>query len=220
MLLKVILHWQADKANLLEEGFEAQVSDILFGPPGFFVVTNVDGVEILQPRYQFPRLPGLKNYKPNQFAAYLQDRIELGDLVVRAGLRFEYYDAAAKIPSDLQNPANTITGAPESKLVNTKVKTALAPRLGLSFPLTASASVYFSYGHFYQLPGLSLLYSNADYSLLDQLQAGGISYGVMGNPDLEPELTVQYEFGLKQALLIFLVFSFLFFIKILKIFLV
>lgn len=215
-VIKGDITFQADKANLLEAGFEAQVSDILFGPPGFFVVTNVDGVEILQPRYQFPRLPGLKNYKPNQFATYLQDRIELGDLVVRAGLRFEYYDASAKIPSDLQNPANTITGAPESKLVDTKVKTALAPRLGLSFPLTASAFVYFSYGHFYQLPGLSLLYSNADYSLLDQLQAGGISYGVMGNPDLEPELTVQYEFGLKQAVADFLGVQVSFFYKDIK----
>jgi outer membrane receptor protein involved in Fe transport len=199
-ILKADFTWQLNKANLIETGFEGQVSDIVFGPPGFFVVTNVDGVEIIQPRYQFPRLPGLKNYKPNQFAVYLQDRIELGDLVVRGGLRFEYYDAAAQIPSDLQNPANTISGAPASVPVDTKVKTALAPRIGLSFPITESASVYFSYGHFYQLPGLNLLYSNADYSLLDQLQAGGISYGVMGNPDLSPELTIQYEFGLKQTL--------------------
>ncbi len=35
-----------------------------------------------------------RSYYPKQFAAYLQDRIEIGDLVVRAGLRFEYYDAA------------------------------------------------------------------------------------------------------------------------------
>ena len=198
---------------MFETGFEGQISDIIFGPPGFFVSTNVDGVQILQPKYQYPRLPGLKNYKPKQYSYYLQDRIELGDLVVRAGLRLEVYDAAARIPDNLQNPANTISGAPESKLVNTKVKTSLAPRLGLSFPLTASASVYFSYGHFYQLPGLNLLYSNSDYSLLDQLQAGGISYGVMGNPDLKPELTVQYEFGLKQSVATFLGLQLSFFYK-------
>ncbi|MEO0206894.1 MAG: TonB-dependent receptor, partial [candidate division WOR-3 bacterium] len=163
--------------------------------------------------YQFPRMPGLRNYYPKQFASYLQDRVELGDLVIRAGLRFEYFDAAAKIPSDLSNPANTIPGAPTSQLVDTKVKTAFAPRLGFSFPLTASSSVYFSYGHFYQLPGLNLLYDNSDYSLLDQLQAGGISYGVMGNPDLKPELTIQYEFGYKQALADFLGVQLSFFYK-------
>lgn len=205
--------WQIDNANLVELGLEGQYSEITFGPPGFFVTTNENGVEVLKPVYQFPRLPGLRNYYPKQFASYLQDRIELGDLIIRAGLRFEYFDAASKVPDDLQNPANTIPGAPESKLINTKIKTALAPRLGFSFPLTASSSVYFSYGHFYQLPGLNLLYDNSDYSLLDQLQAGGISYGVMGNPDLKPELTIQYEFGLKQALAEFLGVQLSFFYK-------
>ncbi|MCS7054199.1 MAG: TonB-dependent receptor [Ignavibacterium sp.] len=205
--------WQMDNVNLIEFGLEGQYSEITFGPPGFFVTTNVNGVEVLKPVYQFPRLPGLRNYYPKQFASYLQDRIELGDLVIRAGIRFEYFDAAAKIPNDLANPANTIPGAPLSKLVNTKVKTAIAPRLGFSFPLTASSSVYFSYGHFYQLPGLNLLYDNSDYSLLDQLQAGGISYGVMGNPDLQPEVTIQYEFGYKQALADYLGVQLSFFYK-------
>lgn len=205
--------WQIDNANLVELGIEGQYSEITFGPPGFFVTTNINGVEVLKPVYQFPRMPGLRNYFPKQFASYLQDRIELGDLIIRAGLRFEYFDASAKIPSDLQNPANTIPGAPKSELVNTKIKTAIAPRLGFSFPLTASASVYFSYGHFYQLPGLNLLYDNSDYNLLDQLQAGGISYGVMGNPDLRPELTIQYEFGLKQALAEYLGVQLSFFYK-------
>lgn len=212
-VIKGDLTWQIDNANLIELGVEGQYSDITFGPPGFFVTTNVNGVEVLKPVYQFPRLPGLRNYFPKQFATYIQDRLELGDLVIRAGLRFEYFDAAAKIPSDLSNPANTIPGAPTSQLVDTKVKTKLAPRLGFSFPLTASSSVYFSYGHFYQLPGLNLLYDNSDYSLLDQLQAGGISYGVMGNPDLNPELTVQYEFGYKQALADYLGIQFTFFYK-------
>ena len=212
-IIKCDFTWQMDKSNLVESGFEAQSSKITFGPPGFFVTTNIDGVEVLQPRYQFPRLPGMKTYYPKQFAFYLQDRLELGDLILRGGLRFEYFDAASKIPNDLQNPANSIDGAPESKLISTTKKVAIAPRIGFSFPLTTSASIYFSYGHFYQLPGLSLLYNNSDYSLLDQLQAGGISYGVMGNPDLKPELTIQYEFGLKQALSEYFGLQFAFFFK-------
>jgi outer membrane receptor protein involved in Fe transport len=187
---------------MIEAGYEGQTSQILFGPPGFFISTTdtVTGAKILQPHYKYLHEPGIQTYYPKQFATYLQDKIEVGDLVIRAGLRFEYFDANALVPSDLQNPANTITGAPFSHLQKTKVKTALAPRFGLNFPLTDASSVYFSYGHFYQLPGLGLLYGNADYTVLDELQAGGISYGVMGNPDLKPELTVQYEFGLKQTI--------------------
>ncbi len=192
--------WQLNRINMIEAGLEAQVSEIVFGPPGFFVSTTIDGVQVLKPVYQYPKQPGLQTYHPSQGAAYIQDRVELGDLVVRAGLRFEFFNANSRIPSDFQNPANAISGAPKSTLVETKVKYAVAPRLGFSFPLTTTASVYFSYGHFYQLPGLGLLYGNADYSILEDLQAGGISYGVMGNPDLKPELTIQYEFGLKQSI--------------------
>ncbi|MCK6604180.1 MAG: TonB-dependent receptor [Ignavibacteriaceae bacterium] len=200
VILKGDFTWQADRIHLLEAGAEFNYSDILFGSPGFLVSTNVNGVQVLQPRENIPRVPGVQSYYPLQFAAYAQDRIELGDLVVRGGLRLELFDARSTIPSDLANPANSIQGAPVSVPKATSVKWALAPRLGFSFPLTVSSSVYFSYGHFFQLPGLGLLYGNADYSLLDQLQAGGISYGVMGNPDLKPEFTVQYETGYKQAI--------------------
>ncbi len=198
-LLKSELTWQATNSDYIEAGFEWQISKITFGPPGFFISTSINGVETLQPKEQYPKIPGLRTYHPLHLAAYIQDRIEWSDLVVRAGIRLELFDARATIPSDLQNPANSISGAPPSLPKRTTVKNAYAPRLGFSYPLTAMSSVYFSYGHFYQLPGLGLLYDNADYSILDELQAGGISYGVMGNPDLKPEKTIQYEFGYKQA---------------------
>jgi outer membrane receptor protein involved in Fe transport len=199
LITKAEVVWQIDRFNFVESGLEFQYSDILFGPPGFFVVTTENGTQILKPVYQYPKMPGLQSYYPKQFAAYVQDRIELADIVIRAGLRFEYYDPNAQVPSDLRNPANSIDGAPQSQLVDTKIKTVFAPRLGINFPMSASSSVYFSYGHFYQMPALGLLYGNADYSILSDLAANSISYGVMGNPDLKPEFTVQYEFGFKQA---------------------
>ena len=191
--------WQIDRFNFFESGIEFQYSNILFGPPGFFVSTTENGVQVLKPVYEYPNQPGLQSYYPKQFAAYIQDRIELANIVIRAGLRFEYYDPDAQLPSDFRNPANSIEGSPQSTLVNTEIKTVLAPRLGINFPMSASSSVYFSYGHFYQMPALSLLYGNADYSILSDLAANSISYGIMGNPDLKPEFTVQYEFGFKQA---------------------
>ena len=191
--------WQYDRINFFESGLEYQDYKITFGPPGFFVVTTENGTQVLKPVEEYPNQPGLQTYKPKQFAAYVQDRIELDDIVIRAGLRFESYNPNAQVPSDLRNPANSIEGAPQSTLVNTTIKTELAPRLGINFPVTASSSVYFSYGHFYQMPALSYLYSNADYSVLSDLAANSITYGVMGNPDLDPEFTVQYEFGYKQA---------------------
>jgi outer membrane receptor protein involved in Fe transport len=48
------------------------------------------------------------------------------------------------------------------------------------------------------MPGMGNLYANSDYSILENLQSGTVRYGVMGNPDIRPELTKQYEFGVKQ----------------------
>ena len=103
------------------------------------------------------------------------------------------------LPSDLANPANSITGAPQSNTVPTSNKITLSPRLGVSYPVTRDAALYFAYGHFYQMPALGTMFDNADYNKLRQLQAGGIDYGVLGNPDVKPERTVQYQFGYKQA---------------------
>ena len=193
--------WQFNRANFIEAGVEGQIYKLSFGSPGFLKETSVNGIQILLPHIGVnPEDPKVETYYPTQAASYIQDRIELGDLVVRAGLRLEYFDANAYVPTDLKNPANSIKGAPLTSLKKTTKKIAAAPRLGFSFPLTASASIYFSYGHFYQMPGLGDLYNNSNYLILKDLQAGGVTYGVMGNPDLKPQFTVQYEVGLKQAL--------------------
>jgi outer membrane receptor protein involved in Fe transport len=139
-----------------------------------------------------------RTYYPVSLAAFVQDRIEFSDFLVRAGVRVEYYDARSTVPSDLENPANMIEGAPSSLPVRTERKLVVAPRLGVSYPITAGGAVYFSWGHFYQMPGFGNLYANSDYSILKNLQSGSTRFGVMGNPDIRPEFTKQYEFGVKQ----------------------
>jgi outer membrane receptor protein involved in Fe transport len=198
LLLKGSITSQVNRFNLVKVGFEAQNSLITFGSPGTLVQTVVNGVQTIVPVVNDSLYPGLRSYYPTTFACYAQDRIELTDFLVRVGVRMEYYDANSRVPSDLENPANAIQGAPVSYLKHTSVKYAIAPRIGISYPILAGGAIYFSYGHFYQMPGLGTLYSNSDYTILRNLQAGSVSYGVLGNPDIKPEFTTQYEFGFKQ----------------------
>jgi outer membrane receptor protein involved in Fe transport len=202
---KIDYAWQANESNYIEAGIVGQINQLKFGPPGQLVtISNQADQEVLEPKLfdpNDPRFKKVETYKPNQGAAYLQDRIELGDLVVRVGLRYEIFDPQAYIPSNLQNPANTITGVPGSHLVKASIKQTLAPRLGFGFPLTDKSALHFSYGHFYQMPAYSALYQNANYQVLDFLSAGNTyTQDYLGNPDLKPELTVEYEVGLKQAI--------------------
>jgi outer membrane receptor protein involved in Fe transport len=197
---KLAVTSQVTREHQLKAGVEVQYSDIQFGTPGTLTYLDVGGVQTLV-RYvnNPPDYPGIQYYKPVSLAAFGQDMIEWNDLTIRAGVRFEYFDARATIPSDLANPANAIQGAPASHPKATTKKSSFAPRLGISYPITPTSSVFFSYGHFYQLPPLRDIFTNADYTRLERIQAGTNDYGVLGNPDVKPERTVQYEFGYKSA---------------------
>ncbi len=206
-VFKGALTSQITRAHLFKIGAELQSFKVEFGTPGGLIRTPGGSILIRQqkstPEFTFQELV---TYKPISLSAYAQDQIEWEDLIVRVGVRLEYFDARTTIPGDLENPANAIDidndlvpdttsfPKPASK------KVSLAPRLGVSYPITTTASVFFAYGHFYQFPGLGQILGNSDYFILKDLQAGGIDYGVLGNPDLKPERTTQYEFGYKHAL--------------------
>ncbi len=192
---------QVTRAHQIKIGGEVQYSDLQFGEAGTLVYLQENGQNVLKRYINLPPdYPGIQYYKPVSGAAYVQDLIEWNDLTIRAGVRFEYFDARSTVPSDLANPANAIAGAPHSYAKGTTAKTSLAPRLGVSYPITTTSGIFFSYGHFYQLPPLRDMFNNANYARLALIQAATSDYGVLGNPDVKPERTVQYEFGYKNAI--------------------
>ncbi len=196
-IVKGTITSQVNKTHLVKAGGEFQYSNLEFGVPGYIIA---NGLLLSRHVNEPPDYPGIQVYHPINAVGFVQDQIEWNDFILRAGVRWEYFDARSTVPSDLHNPANTIQGAPRSYPKPTTPKSTVAPRLGVSFPLTSSAALYFAYGHFYQMPPLGQVFSNANYEVLKDLQAGGISYGVLGNPDIKPEKTVQYEFGYKYAI--------------------
>ncbi len=192
---------QVNQEHQVKVGTDLQFPWVSFGTRTHLLYTAVDGVQTLTRRSDDPPdYPGVRTYNPFFGAFYAQDNMDWVDLKIRAGLRLEMFDANSTVPSDLANPANSIAGSPESHPRATTTKVTLAPRLGVAYPITENAAVHFAYGHFYQFPPIGQIFANADYGVLARLQAGGISYGVLGNPDVRPEKTVQYELGYKQAL--------------------
>ncbi len=191
---------QVDDAHRVKGGVEFLRPSVKFGVPGHLVFTTVDGAEQLVRHFdEPPDYPGIATYNPHIGAAYLQDQAEWPGLTIRFGARLDYFDARSHIPGDLANPANAIEGAPESGLQRTSKKVYLSPRLGVAYPIEDYAALHFSYGHFRQFPPIGAMFSNADYTVLANLQAGTSDFGVLGNPDVRPEETVQYEAGYKHA---------------------
>src|SRR5262249_8963647 len=152
---------------------ELQLPDVRFGAPGTIVEGTVNGVQGLVRHVNAPPdFPNVQEYRPVLAAAFAQDQVEGRDLTMRGGLRMEYFDSRARVPTDPHNPAHSIAGAPPSWDQRPHRKVSVAPRFGISYPVGARAAVFFSYGHFYQLPAIGQIFTNADYSVLSNLQAG------------------------------------------------
>lgn len=203
VLFKGSMTSQVSHVHQLKFGSEVQFPRIEFGSPGFLTYTTRGGTQqLIRHVNQPPDFPPVSAYRPLEVSAYGQDDIEWSDINVRAGMRLDYFDARATIPSDLQNPADSIQGAPRSHPQATTAKWAIAPRLGISYPISDRAALFFSYGHFTQNPPLGNVFGNADYSILARLQAGdqATRFGVMGNPDIRPEKSIQYQVGYKHAI--------------------
>lgn len=78
------------------------------------------------------------------------------------------------------------------------VKTFLtfSPRIGIAFPITERTKFYFNYGQFRSLPPYSEMYM---YDFRYDISKGGLYQ--LGNPNLEPSRTIQYELGVDYNLL-------------------
>jgi len=136
--------------------------------------------------------------KPVEFSAYAQDKMEFESLVLNVGLRFDYMDAKSQYSTDLFNPTPfdpDLPGSvnPDELLDEADPKYQLSPRLGVSFPISSTAVIHFSYGHFFQLPPFRFLYSNSEFAFTPGIPT-------YGNADLKPEKNVSYEIGLQQQL--------------------
>jgi outer membrane receptor protein involved in Fe transport len=139
--------------------------------------------EYLDPEHRFAF--NRYRHKPYELAAYLQDKIELQDMVINAGLRFDYFEPdAAKLAAD--------DFPEENRTVALETSSQLSPRLGVAHPISDKGVLYFSYGHFFQIPTYEYIYTNSELELRDQEIAPG---------DLKPQKTVIYEVGFRQELI-------------------
>jgi hypothetical protein len=157
--------------------------------------------------------------QPYEGAAYIQDKIEFSGLIVNAGLRIDFFNQDREAPNNMFDPlayqettdGNVTPGFPGNPvMVKSEMKVAVAPRLGISHPISENSVLHFVYGHFYQRPSWAKMfgfpyinfatdmnnvynpYNSSANSYMDQWM------GWYGNINLDYEKVVQYEIGLDQ----------------------
>ncbi|MBI5215304.1 MAG: TonB-dependent receptor [Ignavibacteriae bacterium] len=167
----------------------------------------------------------LDNY-PHRGALYVQDNIEFSGLNIHLGLRYDYLDLGRQVyyssfvkrwysnvnqgetnegeklrpewmdvhgveySLDLSDESDELLLSDADRFWYALTHGDFSPRLAIGYPVTDRIVFYFNYGHFYQYPERDQYYRDLPRNVESWL----------GNPNLKPRKTVQYEAGFEDQM--------------------
>ncbi|MBU1708181.1 TonB-dependent receptor [bacterium] len=134
--------------------------------------------------------------KPWEGAFYFQDKMEFEGMIVRAGVRLDF---VIQDPNLTEETQRLLDVSQPGALLAERGRYRIAPRLGISHPVSERAKLYFNYGHFFQTPSFEYFYRSATANISPNT--------TIGNPNLDYEKTVQYELGVNTQVGELLVFD-------------
>lgn len=140
--------------------------------------------------------------KPTEGGFFVQDEIRYKGIIAYVGARLMYW-APGKFADDaVNNPQAPVVDqiredyiAESFGMFGKRWKARLLPKLRVSFPVTDNNVLYFNYGHAAQLPHPRFVYAGLDPVYQDRSFLSNL-----GNPNINPEVTVNYELGLKSKI--------------------
>ena len=140
---------------------------------------------------------GAKN--PVFASFYALDKIELEDLVINLGFRYEYIDTKSREFRDPNNITFDSDGLiEESNWKDVEPSQTISPRISFSFPVTDQTVFYAQYGQFVAQSRLRDVYLGR--ALTSTNIVGGLAISNPVGFGLKPERTTQYDFGFRQQI--------------------
>ncbi len=186
---KATLDWQADRYNRLKLG-------------GELTRYNIDNYSF---RLTDKFFSDAYIEKPVRWNAFVEDRLDLGDVVVVGGLRYDWYDTRASRPFATDTAGNTYAfprvstmpgfdpADPTSLFVRDQSHNYLSPHVQVSFPVTDRTNFRLSYSHQVQAPDFGLLLGGINTDI------GNTNTNQVYGSDLDFGKTVAFEFGIRHA---------------------
>jgi outer membrane receptor for ferrienterochelin and colicin len=186
---KATLDWQADRYNRLKLGGELTRYDI--DNYSFRLTDKFFSDAYIE--------------KPLRWNAFVEDRLDLGDVVVVGGLRYDWYDTRASRPFATDTAGNTYAfprvstmpgfdmADPTALFVRDQSHGYLSPHVQVSFPVTDRTNFRLSYSHQVQAPDFGLLLGGINIDL------GNTNTNQVFGSDLDFGKTIAFEFGIRHA---------------------
>ncbi len=194
----------ADRTNQLTVGFEFKFNDyqwIDITRPWVGAPIEVAPGEFSETLRVGERFDAWR-VKPRRGAIYVTDKIRYRGLIADIGARLEYWAPGSYVDDLVDNPQAPIPDFIREEykeqtveLFGLRYKTRLLPKVRVSFPVRENQVLFFNYGHSTRVPHPTFVYSS-----LNPFYQNQSSLPDLGNPNLNPEVDISYEIGLRNQI--------------------
>jgi len=133
---------------------------------------------------------------------FFRDRLEYEGFIANVGVRGDYWMIGREAELALADTSRHNIAAAERdgfyaethSFFGRRTKLHISPRVIVSHPITENSSFFFNYGEFTQNPSYRYVYSKLN-------SISSESFPLQGNPNLNPQVSVNYEVGAKHQFL-------------------
>ncbi|MEM7515049.1 MAG: TonB-dependent receptor, partial [Bacteroidota bacterium] len=154
------------------------------------------------PSTQLGQSSDVWNVSPATGGLFFQDEIRYKGIIAVLGARLNYWAPGKFVDEQVESENALILDVTRenylnetTKLFGRRWKARLLPRINVSFPVSDNNVLYFNYSHSMRLPHPRMVYQGLAPEFRDNSFLADL-----GNPNLNPEVTVSYEIGLKSQL--------------------
>lgn len=193
-----------DQQNQLTGGFEFKFNDyqwIDITRPWIGAPIQIDDGVFSETR-RVGETFDIWNVQPMRGAFFVTDKIRYNGLIANIGARFEYWAPGKYVDDLVKNPEAPIPDfireqyqRDTEEIFGRSFKFRFLPKVSVSFPVRENQVLFFNYGHSTRLPHPNYVYTSLDPFYQDQSNLPDL-----GNPNLDPEVDISYEIGLRNQI--------------------
>jgi hypothetical protein len=132
-----------------------------------------------------------QEFNPMRASFFVQDQISFEGIIITPGIRVDMFNSNTVYQTEnFPLPKRWET----EKYADAEAKFMISPRLNASYPITDQSVFKMNFGVYYQMPQMQFIYDGVN------LVARNLNRPRIGNPNIEPQRTNQYQVAYSSAL--------------------